>query len=51
MVPVLALSLLAGCSNSRVVGTKPADNPSAVSEVEQETTIVRIHYQRSEEAV
>lgn len=49
MVPVLALSLLAGCSNSRVVGTKPADdNPSAVSEVEQETTIVRIHYQRSD---
>ena len=49
MVPVLALSLLTGCCNSRVVGTKPADdNPSAVSEVEQETTTVRIHYQRSD---
>ena len=50
MVPVLALSLLAGCSsNSRVVGIKPADDtPSAISEAEMETEKVRIHYQRAD---
>ena len=51
MIPILALSLLAGCtSNSRVHdGIKPAeDGSSVVSEVEQATEKVRIHYQRSD---
>lgn len=49
MIPLLALSLLAGCtSNSSEIGIKPADNPSAVSEAEEATHTVRFHYQRSD---
>ena len=49
LIPVLALSLLAGCTNVSYVGTKPTnDDPAAVSEVEETTHTIRFHYQRSD---
>ena len=49
IVPILALSLLSGCSQTSYVGTKPTNNePTTVSEAEEETHTVRFHYQRSD---
>lgn len=49
LIPVLALSILSGCAQTKYTGIKPTnDEPSAVSEVEQETHTIRFHYQRSD---